>query len=54
MSILLLPKPITWIASNKWKVWRIINSATILFAFFMPWVMMDSANNASDNGFLLI
>jgi hypothetical protein len=51
MSISVQPKPITWIASNKWKVWRIINSAIILFAFFGPWLAMETDH---DTGFRAI
>ena len=25
---------------DKWKVWRIINSSTIIIAFFLPWLVM--------------
>ena len=38
MSISAQPKLIIWIASNKWKVWRIINSIVMLISFFIPWV----------------
>lgn len=31
----------TWIAANKWSVWRVINSAAILFSLFIPWRVMD-------------
>jgi len=27
--------------SNKWKIWRIINSVVIFLSFFAPWVVMD-------------
>ena len=40
MSVSTQSKPTTSIVSDKWKIWQIINSATILFAFFIPWIVM--------------
>jgi len=45
MSISIQSKTTAWIASNKWKAWRIINSATILFAYFIPWGVMEGDKN---------
>jgi len=41
MSILTQSKPTDLMKSNKWKIWRIINSAAIFFSFFVPWGVMD-------------
>ena len=40
MSVSIQFKPTISTASNKWKIWRIINSTTILFAFFIPWAVV--------------
>ncbi len=53
MSISVQSQP-TISTSNQSKVWRIINSLIILFAFFIPWAVMDSANNIIFTGFRMI
>jgi hypothetical protein len=45
MSISTPSKPKISIAPNKWKIWRIINSATILLAYFLPWAVMEGPHN---------
>jgi hypothetical protein len=58
MSVSTQSKPTTSIVSDKWKIWRIINSATILFAFFIPWIVMlrdtTTHQEVADSGFQLL
>jgi hypothetical protein len=49
-----ISESISLITSNKWKIWRGINSAIILFAFFIPWAVMDSGSNIIFTGFQMI
>ncbi len=42
MAIAARPTQETWVATNKWRLWRLINSAVILFGFYMPWAVMDT------------
>ncbi|MCL4530506.1 MAG: hypothetical protein M1282_13965, partial [Chloroflexi bacterium] len=37
------------LASNKWKVWRIVNSAIILISLFLPWGVAEGPSHDYKN-----
>lgn len=54
MSILLQSKLRTSAAFNKWNLWRITNSAIILFSFFVPWTWYKDMGDYKPTGFRLL